>query len=1072
MIEQIPVALDVEGFRLTWPRTLLDDVNLPLTLDAIKDAASQIEVQFDGIYLFYGVPDAVEFEGLIRFFKEAHLVGFAGDMALRVPASGFGAEAGLLIGLSFEPAFPFLYVYFGVDLPAGIPLGQSGLALKGAQGMFGLNVGPDKAPEQNWYYDWYKRGPIVGAHPTNKWKPEQNALALGVGVTITTTDGYVKGTRGLLVLSIPGPILIIEGRALILNGLQPNAEPPLRALAVFDGRAGTVQFNVEAEATLIADLLKAYGMLEAFFDFNDLTNWHLYLGQDTPRDRRIRADILKLDKSFLFKADAYLMMDMVSTDTLRSRMGVSIGFEPDVPDIDPLTVDFAATLDGDGLVTARPEQFSGEVDLEANIRLSALGLSLRLSADARFLTEGPEPLKVGAQVHVEAEMPAPLDPVEATLEFAWEAPSLPKVESPLSEIVVSSRFQPAGGGFREDAREQKDQIHDVSFVNGHWESFAKQSPVVPVDSQPIIGFKHKMNSTVSSFARHPDGTLHHYDVGLFHFEPWLTTIKLYEHLKGTPWVGNADQDWPLVASTDPTDDKALPGVWLVESEPESPEAPAPRRLQFWTDNPLSSSARALGSGYTQLHGAIQPGKPLAARLLDDYPDLMQCAQTQRESVCVDFTAAGKVIIEPGDSWEYDDLRFDATNRRVEVRAKDTRASLPGLAAGTSLLTTLRNAFRSVVEGTLNFLLRTASQDACVFVDGYVDIRFRRRVRKVRIGLCQPSKLSAQSIRVRIEAKRGIRTVAELKAANRGKGKGLSLADLRACNVNVEITLTVTDHEWLLEADEGFDCLHIVRMDEFAIRAICYATVEEIERSERAEQQCGSNTTSSDDGLTLRPGAYYRLDITTNVTGELRLDDLPFAQNSFIGEMLVVAYNEFVEKLTKGGNTLPKTFHQTCLFQTDAPPANLRPYIKWISPEHQSERFFYGDSIAIRFLRSNLQQMFGSPFDLTIQIRDVQGELVDGYQTTWLRAKSTTLFPEESIWEAHRGTLGWPARAISHDNILRAELIPGSQTNKLLPQSRYRIEVVRADLTDPLLTSTFVTSGSEGVNEFGTLAVGI
>lgn len=1029
LIEQIPVALDVEGFRLTWPRTLLDNVNPPLTLDDIKNAASQIEVEFDGIYLFYGVPDAVEFEGLIRFFKEAQLVGFAGDMALRVPASGFGAEAGLLIGLSFEPAFPFLYVYFGVDLPAGIPLGQSGLALKGAQGMFGLNVGPAKLPEQNWYYDWYKRGPIVGAHPTNKWKPEQNALALGVGVTITTTDGYVKGTRGLLVLSIPGPVLIIEGRALILSGLQPNAEPPLRALAVFDGRAGTVQFNVEAEATLIADLLKAYGMLEAFFDFNDLTNWHLYLGQDTPRDRRIRADILKLDNSFLFKADAYLMMDMVGADTLRSRLGVSIGFEPDVPDIDPLTVDFAATLDGDGLVTARPEQFSGEVDLDANIRLSALGVSLRLSADARFLTEGPEPLKVGAEVHVEAEMPAPLDPVEATLEFAWEAPRIPPVESPLSEIVVSSRFQPAGGGFRADAKEQKDQILDFSIVNGQWESFANQSPIVPVDSQPIIGFKHKMNSAVSSFARHPDGTLHHYDVGLFHFEPWLTTIKLYEHLKGIQWVGNENQDWTLIASTDPNDHKSLPGVWLVESEPDSPESPAPRRLQFWTDNPLSSSARALGPGYTQLRGAIQPGKPLAARLLDDYPDLMQCTQTKRESMCVDFTAAGKVIIEPGDSWEYEDLRFDATNRTVEVRSDGSSA------------------------------------DACLFVDGYMELHFRRRVKKVRIGLCQPSKLSAQAIRGRIEAKRGIRSVAELKAANGTKGKGLSLADLRACNVNVEITLTVTDHEWFLEAGEGFDCLHIVRMDEFAIRAICYTTVEEIERSERAEQQCSSNATPSDDGQALRPGAYYRLDITTNVTGELHLEELPFAQDSFIGKMLETAYNEFVEKLTESGDKLPKFFHQTCLFQTEAPPTNLRPYVKWSSPQHQSERFFYGDNIAIRFLRSHLEQMFGEPFGLRIQIRDVQGKLVDGYRTIWLRAQSATLFPEESIWESHRSTLGWPAHAMPHDNILIAALTPASDSNGLRPLSRYRIEVVRADVTDPLLTSTFVTSGFD---TFGTL----
>jgi hypothetical protein len=322
LMEQIPVGLDVEGFRLTWPRTLFEQLSIegPPTLDEAIAIAGELEVKFDGVYLFYGVPGAVEFEGLIHFIKDAQVVGFSGDMALRVPATGLAIEAGLMVGMNLaEPPYPFLYVYFGVELPAGIPLAQSGLALKGALGLFGLNVSPDKTPEQNWYYDWYKRGPIVGAHPTNKWRNERDGLAIGIGLTITTIDGYVKGVRGLLVLSIPGPILIIEGRALIFSGLTP-AEPPLRALAVIDGREKIIQFNIEAEAELVEDMIDAYGMLEAFFDFKDLTNWHLYLGQDEPRDHRIRANVLKFQDAFLFKADAYLMVDVIGAHTPRSRV--------------------------------------------------------------------------------------------------------------------------------------------------------------------------------------------------------------------------------------------------------------------------------------------------------------------------------------------------------------------------------------------------------------------------------------------------------------------------------------------------------------------------------------------------------------------------------------------------------------------------------------------------------------------------------------------------------------------------------------------------------------------------------
>lgn len=1060
LIEQIPVALDVEGFRLTWPQDLLSGPAAP-TLAEIQAAVSKIEVEFAGIYLFFGVPDAIEFEGLIRFFKSAQVVGFAGDVALRVPASGFAAEAGLLVGLSFDPLFPFLYVYFGVELPAGIPLGQSGLALKGALGMFGLNVSPNKTEDQNWYYDWYKGGVAPGAHQTEKWRPEQNALALGVGVTITTADGYVKGTRGLIVLSIPGPILMIEGRALILNGLQPNAEPPLRALAVFDGGAGTVQFNIEAEATLIADLLKAYGMLEAFFDFNDLTNWHLYLGQDTPRDRRIRADLLKLHGSFLFKADAYLMMDMVGAHTLRSRIGASIGFEPEVDDIGPLEVDFVATLEGDGLVTARPEQFSGQVDLSAEIRLSAFGQSVKVSAEARFLTEGPKPLKVGGMVEVVAELPAPCDPVESTLEFDLESIAAPPVESPLSEIAVSSRFEPSGGGFSADAKEENHKIHPLErdeLESMPWERLAKASPVVPVDSQPIIGFKQKMNSPITSFARHPDGIEHHYNVGPFDYSPSLVTVELHEHLKGDDdWTVTP---WKLIASTVAELDKPLPGVWLVESNPESPEAPSPRRVQLCTDNPLSSTAHASGSGLTRGRSPTQTDLSLAARILNDQPDLMRCIYTKVESVCVDFGAVGDVVIEPGDTWGYKGVFLGSTTRTAAVRVSRSRPSgllaralarlLGFIAAGLRWIAAWNlfqpeSLFRRIVEALRRFIERLVEKlssretvEACLHVDGDLDIHFSRRVRQVRIVLCRSKKLPEEETSWDITARRRSRTVIESKASGTN-------ADPRACNVDVAADRRLNELEWQLEADAGFDCVHIVGMGEFAIREICYTTVEEVDRSRLATEQCNNNadptgpgSDPTGPGLVLQPGAYYRLDVLTTVTGDL---NLPSTGNSYIDAMLEAAYEHFP-------GTGTREFFQTCFFQTEGPPVNLRPYIKWMSPQHQAERFFHGDKIVIRFLRSNLHQMFGSPFELKVQIRDAQGKLVGGVEPPeWAKSRSATRFPEERAWEAHRATLDWPHREPPKDDLLRVGLAPLSDAERLLPRSRYQLELVRAEAPD-------------------------
>ena len=544
LIEQIPVGLGVEGFRLSWPRDLSAIFGSYQGLELATHIASQLEVEFAGVHLFYGVPGAIEFEGSLGFIKSAQVVGFRGDMALRVPATGLAIEAGLMVGINFEtPPYPFLFLTFAVQFPAGIPLAQSGLALKGVQGLFGLNVSPNRTEDQE-YYDWYKRDKL-GADKTSKWKDERNALALGMGLTITTVDGYIKGVRGLLVLAIPGPTLIIEGRALIFDGLTP-AEPPLRALAVIDGKGGTIQFNIEAEAVLIEDMLDAYGPLEAFFDFNDLTNWHMYLGQD---DCRIQANVLKFKDAFLFKADAYLMVDMIGSQTLRSRMGVFIGFKPPAVEFEFVKITLDAVLEGRGNVTVLPEQFSGEVNLSANIELKVFDFGLQLAAAGSVKSEGPKPLKVDAEVIVSVELPGPLEDFSETLQFSWEAPEPPEITPPLVAVTADSPFVPGGGALPIFERIAVESQSD-------WRREAENSPVAPIDTRPVLSFNHEMNDEARvpdsrpqpAFARHPNGTAKTYNVGLMQFTPTLTAVRLYEHRKGEPWPNSLD-GWKPIASS-------------------------------------------------------------------------------------------------------------------------------------------------------------------------------------------------------------------------------------------------------------------------------------------------------------------------------------------------------------------------------------------------------------------------------------------------------------------------------------------------------------------------------------------
>lgn len=1091
LLPQIPVGLDVEGFRMSWPRDINAYIANTTGLELAQKIGEVIEVKFDGVQLFYGIPQTVEFEGFIRFIKEAQKVGFAGDMILRVPSVGFSAEAGLMIGMNFEtPPYPFLYVYLGVELPNGIPLGQSGLALKGVLGLFGLNVYPDKTPEQNWYYDWYKRGPIVGAHPTNKWRDERNALALGIGVTITTADGYIKGTRGLLVLAVPGPILVIEGRALILDGLQPApAEPPLRALAIFDGGQGTVQFNIEAEAELVEDMLMAYATLEAFFDFKDLTNWHLYLGQDQPESRRIRASIFKFQDRFLFDANAYLMMDMVGQETLRSRMGVFVGFEPEIPSFDPVTVTLSGIVDGHGLITRSPEQFSGELNLEADLTITAFDFfRIRFEMDATLFSESPDPFKVEAELHVTVELPKPLDPFEEKLHFEWVSPTVPEIQPPLIGSVADSNFVTGGGELalidqyvldKEDTNRQK---------------AAEASPVVPLDARPTLAFGHDMaDGSNGGFRRDPDGRSKPYFVGPMQFNPVLKIIRLYEHRKDSDWDDNDQKVWTLIHSTvasETGDDiERLWGTWLADTAPEDPSAPAVRRLRLWTDDPFVHAKSELGSSYPMFFGLPGSRQHFSDTFLKAYPDYHKCRDTEPRQVCIDFkrctikqreqkyvlscdgfTLETNSVLEikqagtAGSVRPPNNLQLDEIYKRIvqlDARFKDPKKRT---------LTELRNWANSITaeqqkrirrqHADLNYLWRwlwppTITRTTLVLNGDYhrIHIKFPVLVHQARFQFVLTP---GQDVLRQARVLRPAQTMEEAeKLTAEAQDRGMQ-PDFTACAFPVTYTSEVDGNSWSINADEGFQCLVfddlsisklLVEIDD-----ICYVTVEEKERAARARQQCKTNDEPSPMVL-LRPGSYYRLVIETSLRASLSVYDT--IQNIF--------YKDIINRLSDfesidNGNLIrrQRKFVQESFFQTEGPPTNLSRYVKWSTPLPHATRVFRSDGFAIRFLRSNIKKMYSEKaHQLKIYLRDAQGRVFNTYITQWNKAGSSTLLPEEQVWLNHRRDDNDPEPTIDKDDLLVARL--GNHTQPLEGKARYDLLVTGGEGGALLFKDDFVDS---------------
>lgn len=1027
LMEQIPIGVGVEGFRLAWPRTLYHDLGIEgvPTLSQMSAIASALEVKFDGINLFYSVPKAVEFEGFIEFIKEPQKVGFAGDVALRIPAVGFALEAGLLIGMNFaKPPYPFLYTYMGVELPQGIPLGQSGLALKGALGLFGINVYPDVLPEQNMYNDWYKLEP-VGAHQATKWTDRRGGLATGIGVTITTTDGYIKSVRGLLVLALPGPLLLLEGRALFLGTLGADSPPPpLRALACFNGEQKTVQFNVEAEKELIDGLVRAHGTVETFFDFKRLTNWHFYLGQNKPDDLRVQAKVFKLDKGYLLDGTGYFMMDMVQQDmvqqeTIRSRMGIYADFSPDIPDFDPIKISVGATIKGNGEITLLPEQFSGDLAMAASIEVSAFDFGETWEINVKVNpAKGPKPFEVEAELTVEVELPDPLEDFDETFTFKWPEDNQsgnPTPMCPLDNIILNSDFCPGDSVL---------SIRDSDDLS-HFEII--DSPIVPLDAHPLLVFKYDMECDIadSKFVRDPNTKIKTYKLGDKKYTSKLTEVKLYRCATNEASLGNLDS-WELVESTS-NGAGDIWGIWLADADLEDPSAPATRRLRLWTMTPF-----LLNSGSDEAHnGGV---------LEQSDSDYYKCPVEDLQKVCIDFEDAEEIEIAPEKMWHYKGYEF-STDGRLDILTFESydRTTIPVVPRNTRLplIKLLKKEMRrgALSDNATNAELRRVA-------------RMIPKARRTPLRRLEPNWheiwdwLWAPAVSEKVcLCMRGNKYEIAFPEFTReawidffplpGDGlKGLTdgtkaLHDGNEVNVSLDINARVLH----IEGDPGFSEITIDLNEDIAIEKICCITVGDFLQHQNVTEQCESTSVTMSYCMgkshSFEPGYCYCLQVGTEA------------------------------KPVNSGTK--KEFSKMAFFQTESPPTDLTNYVKWSYPAAQETNIYRNDTFSIRFLRSYVQTLYDAPrHQLQLQIRDMQGQIVPGYETIWENARSRTLLLLEELF--YKRLLNYDM--ISADDFLalpKDEVIKlrhSGEPSPLKPQSRYDLLLIGGEGGNLLFSNEF------------------
>ena len=455
-------------------------------------AGLPVGVSVDGLKVLFeiGSPHNIGFElggigidttiaGVVAFKGDVHLGnnGFSGDLDLTIIPLKLRIQASLAVQSS---PFSAWYIDLKVDLPAGIPLGPSGLAIYGFEGLFAYNFAPNRDPGENWYrgtpadfnnkaLGWYSKAPHNNVRdPNTKWKAEEGHFAFGIGATLGTAvdDGQAVAVQVLIIIAVPGPVIIIEGAANILSGRDDLDNADFMALLVIDAENDIFELGIDIDLKLPkpdGPIVEISGSVDAYFDGHHPDRWHLYIGQQ-PRPLRLGASILQL-----FHADTYFML---TNDNL--RFGAWIGYDASW-DFGPVSAAISAYIEGDTLVSWRPPQVAGTIHLHGGLSISIFGIGFSLSADAIFGVNVPNPFAVVASVSIHLGLPWPLPDIDASITLSWEHGQHPDAVDPLERVALQ---------------------HPLTVANLVAGNSTGDAPVVPVDWRPIISFSHDLNNAI------------------------------------------------------------------------------------------------------------------------------------------------------------------------------------------------------------------------------------------------------------------------------------------------------------------------------------------------------------------------------------------------------------------------------------------------------------------------------------------------------------------------------------------------------------------------------------------------
>lgn len=285
------------------------------------------------------IPGALAGQGYLRISKLPNgdsIIGGQLDLTLRPVNVRIAAAVEVAQITEGTRQATGVYVGLNVVLPAGIPLGSTGLGIFGFRGIFGMHyrrreIGTGSgAPALRWLQAAQGQPHLLKAPgPSGEvlWEPKLDNWAFGVGILIGTMEGGVLiNLDGTLLLELPGPRLLI-----MMNARIVSPPPSMDGLGMSGGVLAVIEITPEHFLIgviinwEIEDLVKIMIPIEAVFPFGaNAQDWHIYLGARRDYGQPVEVDVLGI-----VTGTGYLMMrgnGIAAFDTGHGSLPAITGF--------------------------------------------------------------------------------------------------------------------------------------------------------------------------------------------------------------------------------------------------------------------------------------------------------------------------------------------------------------------------------------------------------------------------------------------------------------------------------------------------------------------------------------------------------------------------------------------------------------------------------------------------------------------------------------------------------------------------------------------------------------------------